>query len=69
MHLNFAGESAASCSGRILCPDERIASFQEKHHPVLLKLLAEQLKVQPEDIVDFELNICDVQPGTIGGAL
>ena len=25
-------------------------------------------QVTPADILDFELNVCDVQPGTIGGA-
>ena len=40
---------------------------EEKHHAVLLKVLAEQLRVLPGDIVDFELNVCDTQPGVIGG--
>jgi aspartyl aminopeptidase len=35
---------------------------------VLLSLLAEQLECAPSDIVDFEVNICDVQPGVVGGA-
>lgn len=39
------------------------------HHPLLLDLLAQELKVQPKDIEDFELQICDTQPGVIGGAL
>lgn len=34
---------------------------------MLLQLLARELGAQPQDIVDFELNVCDVQPGTIGG--
>lgn len=33
-----------------------------------LQMLAQQLQVSPADIVDFELHVCDVQPGTIGGA-
>jgi len=39
-----------------------------EHHPLLLKLLADELKCSPEDIVDFELNVCDTQPSAIGGA-
>eukprot|EP00798_Chlamydomonas_sp_ICE-L_P005202 gene5202-18429_t len=39
-----------------------------KHHSLLLDLLAEDLGVPANDIVDFELHLCDVQPGVIGGA-
>lgn len=41
---------------------------EPKHHTRLLQLLAEELGLKsPDDIVDFELNVCDTQPGTIGG--
>eukprot|EP00899_Mesostigma_viride_P016728 jgi/Mesvir1/25056/Mv11900-RA.1 len=43
-------------------------SKKPPHHPVLLKLLAHELDCAPEDIVDFELNVCDVQPSALGGA-
>ena len=39
----------------------------DPHHPVLLALLAKELGCSPADIVDFELNVCDTQPGVIGG--
>lgn len=38
-----------------------------RHHPALIKAIAGALKVQPTDIVDFDLNVCDTQPGVIGG--
>lgn len=38
-----------------------------KHHPALLSLLAAELGVEAGDIVDFELHVCDVQPGVLGG--
>ena len=38
-----------------------------KHHSVLIKRLAQEVGCKPEDIVDFELNVCDTQPGVIGG--
>lgn len=41
----------------------------QKHHPTLLRMLATQLGCQVADIVDFELNVCDTQPGTLGGTL
>jgi aspartyl aminopeptidase len=40
----------------------------DKHHAALLALIAEQLGCAAEDIVDFELNLCDTQPGVLGGA-
>ncbi len=40
----------------------------EKHHPVLLDLLADELECDADDILDFELQLCDVQPSAIGGA-
>lgn len=41
----------------------------DKHHPILIKLLTEELNISPESIVDFELCLADAVPGTIGGAL
>lgn len=38
-----------------------------KHHSALLSLLAGELGVESADIVDFELHVCDVQPGVLGG--
>lgn len=38
------------------------------HHPVLLKLLADELKCDVNDIRTFELSVCDTQPAALGGA-
>ena len=38
------------------------------HHTVLLGLIAEELGVETGQIEDFELQLCEVQPSTIGGA-
>jgi|TARA_B100001142_G_scaffold326073_1_gene380857 aspartyl aminopeptidase len=38
------------------------------HHPLLLAVLAEELNCDPDEIVDFELEVCDTQPSVIGGA-
>ena len=45
------------------------ATGTEKHHPLLLTLLAEELGCTPAEIADFELQLCDTQPAQIGGAL
>jgi len=45
------------------------ATADAKHHPILIHLLTEELKVSANDIIDFELCLADAVPGTIGGAL
>ncbi|KAJ3098951.1 hypothetical protein HDU96_010882, partial [Phlyctochytrium bullatum] len=39
----------------------------DKHHPAFLKLLADSMNVQPQEIGDFELCLYDTQPSIIGG--
>jgi aspartyl aminopeptidase len=40
-----------------------------RHHPLLVRVLAESLHCAPEQIREFELCLCDAQPAVIGGAL
>lgn len=44
------------------------AKVPEEHHPVLLRLLAEQLQVEVSAIRDFELCLYDTQPAQLIGA-
>eukprot|EP00879_Flechtneria_rotunda_P013716 GHRR01014328.1.p1 GENE.GHRR01014328.1~~GHRR01014328.1.p1 ORF type:complete len:430 (+),score=130.17 GHRR01014328.1:850-2139(+) len=44
------------------------ADITDSHHPLLLQMVADELGCNVEDIVDFELNLCDVQRGVLGGA-
>jgi aspartyl aminopeptidase len=39
------------------------------HHALLVELVAQELGVPPEHVVDFELQLCDTQPACIGGGL
>lgn len=48
-------------------PSDTEAPKGARHHTVLLQCIAEQLGCAVEDIVDIELNICDVQPGQLWG--
>ncbi|KAI3463633.1 hypothetical protein Pfo_020296 [Paulownia fortunei] len=49
-------------------PDGKTNTIQ-KHHPLLLQLIAAQLGCEPDDICDFELQACDTQKSVIAGAL
>ncbi|KAG8893839.1 hypothetical protein FRB99_001674, partial [Tulasnella sp. 403] len=47
--------------------DTPIPPGNPKHHPALIELLADELSVSPQEIHDFELQLYDTQPSTIGG--
>jgi aspartyl aminopeptidase len=60
-----AGAAGAGAEPDAKKPKEDVSA---KHHPVLLEMLAEELGCEPADVMDFELQLCDVQPSVIGGA-
>ncbi|KAH9492411.1 hypothetical protein Btru_051043 [Bulinus truncatus] len=39
-----------------------------KHSPTLVKLLCQELEIEPEQMLDFELCLADTQPASVGGA-
>ncbi|GMI75723.1 M18 aspartyl aminopeptidase2 [Hibiscus trionum] len=39
-----------------------------RHHALLLQMIANKLGCQPDQICDFELQVCDTQPSTVAGA-
>ncbi|GAA6098698.1 aspartyl aminopeptidase [Tachysurus ichikawai] len=56
------GVSAASASDAC-----NAVSTAEKHHPALVQLLCNELKVKPDVLLDFELCLADTQPAALGG--
>ncbi|PNW77411.1 hypothetical protein CHLRE_10g435300v5 [Chlamydomonas reinhardtii] len=71
---NFAPMMATAVKTALLAPaaapgaaPPAPGSTAAKHSPLLLSLLAAELGVAPEAIVDFELHVCDLQPGVLGG--
>jgi len=44
------------------------STIKDRHAPLLLHLLAKELAIAIDDILDFELLLCDTQPATLGGA-
>ncbi|KAF7728169.1 hypothetical protein EC973_006563 [Apophysomyces ossiformis] len=44
------------------------AEAERSHHPLLIRLLAEEMKINPDQIRDFELALYDTQASVIGGA-
>ena len=55
---------AKACEAK---PGDAAAPPPARHHPALLAALAAELGVDPEAIADFDLNVCDTQPGVLGG--
>ncbi|KAH9317003.1 hypothetical protein KI387_018772, partial [Taxus chinensis] len=43
-------------------------SPRKSHHSLLLRVLAEELGCNADEIANFELNVCDTQPSCLGGA-
>jgi len=39
----------------------------DPHNNSLLHLLAQTINVKPDDIINFELSLCDFQPAAVGG--
>ncbi|KAG0181042.1 hypothetical protein DFQ28_009604 [Apophysomyces sp. BC1034] len=44
------------------------AEAEKSHHPLLIRLLADEMTIQPSQIRDFELALYDTQKSVIGGA-
>jgi aspartyl aminopeptidase len=42
-------------------------TMMSKHHPVLLEILAGELRCEVEQIQDFELSLYDTHPAAVGG--
>lgn len=47
--------------------NEVVDAWKEAQEPILLSLLAHELQVKAEDIVDFELSVYDTQPASRSG--
>ncbi|KAL0464109.1 UNVERIFIED_CONTAM: putative aspartyl aminopeptidase [Sesamum latifolium] len=62
---NGSAETASSDGKKL---DEK-TSTRQKHHSLLLQLIATQAGCEPDDICDFELQACDTQKSVIAGAL
>ncbi|KAF8408395.1 hypothetical protein HHK36_007545 [Tetracentron sinense] len=60
-------ESGVQCDGKK--SNEIRNTDNTKHHSLLLQLLAIQAGCEPNDICDFELQVCDTQPSIVAGAM
>ncbi|KAF9601188.1 hypothetical protein IFM89_017373 [Coptis chinensis] len=64
---NSLNESVVDNDGKK--SSERANAENKKHHSLLLQLLATQIGCGPDDICDFELQVCDTQPSIVAGAM
>ncbi|RPA78667.1 aspartyl aminopeptidase [Ascobolus immersus RN42] len=44
-----------------------LAHITERHHPIVVELIAENAGVKPEDVIDFEMLLFDTQDAVLGG--
>lgn len=67
----LATEIAANLNAapRSVKDDKNPTLAESRCSPILLSLLAEELRCDPSDIVDLDLSVSDTQPSAIGGAL
>lgn len=63
----FATEIAAGLNSQFV--SEQRNSVQSRHCSLLINILAQELDVDPTDIVDLDLSVSDTQPSAVGGAL
>ncbi|XP_078150373.1 Zn-dependent exopeptidases superfamily protein [Carex rostrata] len=61
-------QKLAEESGPTESKDKKIAD-KKKHHPLFLQLVAKEASCEPEDICDFEIQLCDTQPSAVAGAM
>lgn len=61
----LATETKSQLSG--ITATEGVES-EANHHPLLIRILADDMNVKPNQIRDFELAVYDTQKSTIGGA-
>ncbi len=47
--------------------EDNVDGWSEHQEPLLLQLLASELEIPIEDIVDFELSLFDIQKASLGG--
>jgi aspartyl aminopeptidase len=58
---------AAKAAGAAGPASASTPSPSDRHHPALLASIADELGVAVDDIVDFDLNVCDTQRGAVVG--
>lgn len=58
--VTMNGDSSSTSFSPLKAPEER-------HHPHILELIANEAKVTPTDIVDFEMVLYDTQKSCVGG--
>jgi len=68
-HHGVSGSKSNDNSKEILeqGANDQLNKWQESQEPLLLKVIADKLGIEVNEIVDFELNLYDTQPASLGG--
>ena len=71
--LNRQGKTEESAERTNVVEKESDGTFQpletlvERHHPIIVELVATEAGVSPSDVIDFEMILYDTQKSCIGG--
>lgn len=66
-HAEMKVSSSSSSDNNFAAPSKLGQSARTQHHFGLLDLVAKELKCNIEDIIDVELQLCDLQDSALGG--
>ncbi|KAI9822798.1 MAG: hypothetical protein M1832_003031 [Thelocarpon impressellum] len=64
-----SGDAKSNHSGEAASEDDYkpLKALSERHHPYVVEIIAEEARVEPADVVDFELVLYDTQKACTGG--
>ncbi|KAH8937134.1 hypothetical protein BDL97_16G010100 [Sphagnum fallax] len=72
--IQIESELTVSCDSESSMPaehpeqiDQGYSQNRTAHHPLLISVLAEELKCDVTEVADFELSVYDMQPSCVGG--
>ncbi|PKA57753.1 putative aspartyl aminopeptidase [Apostasia shenzhenica] len=68
-NVKLVNSEVKADGNNVLESDGKKHISNKRHHSLLLQLIADSACCKADEVCDFELQLCDTQPSTIGGAM